>query len=60
MSSDKTLPQVHIITSSPHKNLPSSSKGGGNYVNTQIFVKFYPLGLILDIGFCCIFKSQKL
>ena len=51
MSSGKTLPQVHIIPSfPPHKSgFPSSRKGGGNYVNFQILVKFSPPRLILDI-----------
>ena len=53
MSSGKTLSQVHIITPSfpPHKSSsPSSRKGGGNYVNLQMLVKFSQPGLILDIG----------
>ena len=51
MSSIKTLPQVHIIHyPSPTQISSFSRKGGENYVNPQFLVKFYPPGLILDIG----------
>ena len=45
------LPEVHIITpslSSTQIWFLLCRKGGGNYVNLQILVKFTPLGLILD------------